>query len=166
MHPGIESAAGLASNNLPTCPMVSSDRRPFSFSAHEAAALSRLWSSCRYGVKGCGLPQLFQMLVSHPCRPAPAFSYSNETVYTRAGRRLLPNPTLLPSVLLFVEDKISFIENHSRRTKTLGTDLICREQNTRHKSTLGKVGFAECQTLGETLDLANGCHQPFIVDRR
>jgi hypothetical protein len=72
----------------------------------------------------------------------------------------------LPSVIYRALGKACFAECYSRRNNTLGTDLICRGQNTRHRKTLGKVCFAECQALGEKRRSAKGRQQPSIVDDR
>jgi hypothetical protein len=56
----------------------------------------------------------------------------------------------LPSAINRTLGKAFFVECHSRRTnKALGTDLVCRERNTRHRKTLGKRGFVEWQALGK-----------------
>jgi hypothetical protein len=89
-------------------------------------------------------------------------------------RRLQPLPESgsLSSARRFAEcnlwalRKACFAECHSRRNKTLDTDLICRGHNTRHRKTLGKGGFAECQALVETRRSIMDCQPPSIVDDR
>jgi hypothetical protein len=51
----------------------------------------------------------------------------------------------LPSVGRFAKCILS----GTRRTPALGNELVCRVQDTRHRRTLGKAMFAECQTLGK-----------------
>jgi hypothetical protein len=48
----------------------------------------------------------------------------------------------------------------------LGNDHVYREQDSRHRKTLGKDNFVECQTLGEQRRSAKVCQQPSIVDGR
>jgi hypothetical protein len=43
----------------------------------------------------------------------------------------------------------AFVECRTRQSPALGNDSVCREQDSRHRNTLGKDFFAECQTLGE-----------------
>jgi hypothetical protein len=67
----------------------------------------------------------------------------------------LPESVALPSARLFVEcfcralGKEAFAESRTRQSPALGNDSVCREQDSRHRNTLGKDVFAECQTLGE-----------------
>jgi hypothetical protein len=44
--------------------------------------------------------------------------------------------------------KDGFAESHPRRIPALGNELVYRVQDARHRRTLGKDMFAECQTLG------------------
>jgi hypothetical protein len=56
----------------------------------------------------------------------------------------------LLSVIYWALVKACFVECHSRLTKTLDTNPLCRAPNTRHRQALGKGGFVECHALGET----------------
>jgi hypothetical protein len=42
-----------------------------------------------------------------------------------------------------------FVECRTRQNPALGNEHVYREQDSRHRNTLGKNLFAECQTLGE-----------------
>jgi hypothetical protein len=58
------------------------------------------------------------------------------------GHESLPESSSLSSVALTSAiyealSKTCFVECHSQRNKTLDTDLICREQNTRYRNTFG-----------------------------
>jgi hypothetical protein len=53
----------------------------------------------------------------------------------------------LPSVFCRALDKEGFTESRTRQSPALGNELIYRVQDTRHRTTLGKDMFAECQTL-------------------
>jgi hypothetical protein len=55
----------------------------------------------------------------------------------------------LPSVFCRALDKEGFAESRTRQSQALGNELIYRVQDTRHRTTLGKDMFAECQTLGK-----------------
>jgi hypothetical protein len=58
------------------------------------------------------------------------------------GDPSLPESRTLPSVERFAESR-------TRRIPALGNELVYRVQDTRHKRTLGKDMFVECQTLGK-----------------
>jgi hypothetical protein len=45
--------------------------------------------------------------------------------------------------------KGGFAESRTRRSPALGNELVYRVQDTRHRKTLGKDMFVECQTLGK-----------------
>jgi hypothetical protein len=67
----------------------------------------------------------------------------------------LPEFEALPSVGFFAECLLSGTQQrklcrvpHSVKLDTRQT-VLCRELNTRHRTTLGKDNFAECQTLGK-----------------
>jgi hypothetical protein len=49
--------------------------------------------------------------------------------------------------------------SRTRQSPALGNDGVCREQDSRHRYTLGKDTFAKCQTLGEGW-LSAKCRQP------
>jgi hypothetical protein len=72
----------------------------------------------------------------------------------------------LPSAFCRALDKEVFAEHRSRQSTALGNDHVYREQNSRHRNTLGKEIFAECQTLGEWQRSANGHQQPSKADDR
>jgi hypothetical protein len=72
----------------------------------------------------------------------------------------------LPSAFYRALDKESFAERRTRQSPALDKDRVCREQDSRHRNTLGKDIFAECQTLGEGARSANGRQQPAIADDR
>jgi hypothetical protein len=42
-----------------------------------------------------------------------------------------------------------FVERRTRQNPTLSNDHVYREQDSRHRKTLGKDRFAECRTLSE-----------------
>jgi hypothetical protein len=52
------------------------------------------------------------------------------------------------------------------KSSTLGNDRVYRELDSRHKKTLGKDNFTECQTLDEGRLSAKGRQQPSIADGR
>jgi hypothetical protein len=52
-------------------------------------------------------------------------------------------------VLFWALDKEVFAERQTRQSTTLGNDHVYREQDSRHRKTLDKDSFAECQTLGK-----------------
>jgi hypothetical protein len=64
----------------------------------------------------------------------------------------LPESGSLPSARRFAECFLS----GNRQSPALGNDHVCREQDSRHRKTLGKNIFAECQTLGERQRSAKG----------
>jgi hypothetical protein len=55
----------------------------------------------------------------------------------------------LPSAFCRALGKEGFTESRTRQSPALGNELIYRVQDTRHRTTLGKDMFAECQTLGK-----------------
>jgi hypothetical protein len=55
----------------------------------------------------------------------------------------------LPSVFCRVLDKEVFAKCRTRQSPVLGNDHVYREQDSRHRKTLGKDTFVECSTLGE-----------------
>jgi hypothetical protein len=55
----------------------------------------------------------------------------------------------LPSAFCRALGKEAFAEYHTRKSPALGNELVYRVQDSRHRNTLGKDIFAECQTLGE-----------------
>jgi hypothetical protein len=65
------------------------------------------------------------------------------------------NPSLcrvsdsLPSAFCRALGKEVFAESRTRQSPALGKELLYRVQDTRHRNTLGKDMFAECQTLGK-----------------
>jgi hypothetical protein len=72
----------------------------------------------------------------------------------------------LPSVFCRALGKAFFVECHTRQSPTLGNDHVYREQDSRHKKTLGKDNFVECQTLGEEQRSAKSRQQPSIANSR
>jgi hypothetical protein len=60
----------------------------------------------------------------------------------------LPESEALPSDFCQALDKEGFAESSTRQSLALDNELIYRVQDTRHRTTLGKDMFAECQTLG------------------
>jgi hypothetical protein len=67
----------------------------------------------------------------------------------------LPESDSLPSAWRFAECFLS----GTQQIPVLGTDRVYREQDSRHRNTLGKKIFTECQTLGERRRSANGRQQ-------
>jgi hypothetical protein len=61
----------------------------------------------------------------------------------------LPESVALPSAFCRALGKETFIECRTRQSPALGKQRVYREQDSRHRSTLGKDIFAECQTLDE-----------------
>jgi hypothetical protein len=59
-----------------------------------------------------------------------------------------------------------FIECRTRQSPALGNDGVCREQDSRHRNTLSKDSFAECQTLGKAWLSAKDCQPPSKPDGR
>jgi hypothetical protein len=78
----------------------------------------------------------------------------------------LPSARLFAGLFYRALDKVFFAECHPRRTKTLGTDLVDRGRNTRHKKTLDKEDFAECHALGEIRRSIKGHQQLSIANDR
>jgi hypothetical protein len=74
----------------------------------------------------------------------------------------LPESGSLPSARRFDE----YFLSGTRQSSTLGNDHIYREQDARHRKTLGKDRFAECQTLDEWRRSAKGHQQSSIADDR
>jgi hypothetical protein len=66
----------------------------------------------------------------------------------------------LPSARRFAECFLS----GTQQSPALGNERVYREQDPRHRNTLGKEIFAECQTLGERRRSAKGRQQPSIAD--
>jgi hypothetical protein len=58
-------------------------------------------------------------------------------------------PASLPSAFSRALGKSAFVESHTRQSPALGNELVYRVQDTRHRKTLGKDRFAECETLGK-----------------
>jgi hypothetical protein len=54
----------------------------------------------------------------------------------------------------------------TRQSPALGNDRVYREQDSRHRNTLDKDVFAECQTLGEWRRSAKGRQQLSIAGGR
>jgi hypothetical protein len=71
----------------------------------------------------------------------------------------LPESGSLPSARRFAECCI-------RQSFTLENDRVCREQDSRHRKTLGKDYFVECQTLGAIQRSAKNRQQSSIADGR
>jgi hypothetical protein len=61
----------------------------------------------------------------------------------------LPESVALSSAFCRALGKEAFVEHHTRQSPALGKDHVCREQDSRHRNTLDKDIFAECQKLGE-----------------
>jgi hypothetical protein len=57
-----------------------------------------------------------------------------------------------------------FAKCRTRQSSNLDNDRVYREQDSRHRNTLGKESFAECQTLGEWRRSVKGRQQPSIAD--
>jgi hypothetical protein len=77
------------------------------------------------------------------------FNVTNNSHYRNPGLyRVLD---ALPSAFCQALDKEVFAEYHTRHSPTLGNDGVCREQDSRHRITLGKEIFAESQTLGKEI---------------
>jgi hypothetical protein len=72
----------------------------------------------------------------------------------------------LPSVFCRALGKEVFVECHTRQSPALGNDHVYREQDSRHRKTLGKDIFAKCQTLGERQRSAKGRQLPSKADGR
>jgi hypothetical protein len=53
----------------------------------------------------------------------------------------------------------------TRQSPALGNDVVCREQDSRHRNTLGKDFFAECHTHGEGRLLAKAVNPRLILGR-
>jgi hypothetical protein len=71
-------------------------------------------------------------------------------VYKLKYLNTLSKSEALPSARLFVEYFLSGTrQRDTRQSPALGNELVYRVQNSRHRNTLGKDIFAECQTLGE-----------------
>jgi hypothetical protein len=68
----------------------------------------------------------------------------------------------LPSVRRFAECFLS----GTRQSPALGNDRVYREQDSRHKNTLDKEIFVECQTLGERQRSAKSRQPPSKADGR
>jgi hypothetical protein len=58
-------------------------------------------------------------------------------------------PDALPSAFCRALGKDGFAESRTRQIPALGNELVYRVQDTRHRRTLGKDMFAECQTLSK-----------------
>jgi hypothetical protein len=58
-------------------------------------------------------------------------------------------PAALPSAFYRALGKEDFVERCTRQSPALGTELVYRVQDTRHRETLGKDCFVERQTLGK-----------------
>jgi hypothetical protein len=58
-------------------------------------------------------------------------------------------PDALPSAFCRALGKGGFAESRTWRNPALGNELVYRVQDTRHRQTLGKDMFAECQTLSK-----------------
>jgi hypothetical protein len=69
----------------------------------------------------------------------------------------LPKSGSLPSARRFDECR-------TRQSSALGNDRVYREQDSRHRNTLDKEIFAECQTLDEWRRSAKGHQRPSIAD--
>jgi hypothetical protein len=69
-------------------------------------------------------------------------------------------PDSLPSAFCRALGKGGFTESRTRRSPALGNELVYRVQDTRHRKTLGKDMFTECQTLGK-----GGARQRAVSDR-
>jgi hypothetical protein len=61
----------------------------------------------------------------------------------------LPESEPLPSAFCRALGKEGFAESRTRQSPALGNELVYRVQDTRHRNTLDKDMFAECQTLGK-----------------
>jgi hypothetical protein len=70
----------------------------------------------------------------------------------------------LPSAFCRTLSKELFVERHTWQSHTLGNDHLYREQDSRHRQTLGKNRFVECQTLGERRRSGKRPQQPSIDD--
>jgi hypothetical protein len=71
-------------------------------------------------------------------------------------------PDALPSAFCRALGKGGFAESRTRRIPAFGNELVYRVQDTRHRRTLGKNMFAECQTLskgGARQRAVNGRHK-------
>jgi hypothetical protein len=75
--------------------------------------------------------------------------------FSLLSQTALPESEALPSVGFFAECLLSGTRQRKLcrvpHSVKLGTrqNVLCRELNTRHRTTLGKDNFAECQTLGK-----------------
>jgi hypothetical protein len=61
--------------------------------------------------------------------------------------RLSSLPESGPCAFFWALGKEDFAESCTRQSPALGNELVYRVQGTRHRNTLGKDMFAECQTL-------------------
>jgi hypothetical protein len=68
-------------------------------------------------------------------------------------------------IWLFVECS-AFCRVDTRQSPALGNDHVYREQDSRHRNTLGKEIFAGCQTLGEWRRSAKGRQRTSIANGR
>jgi hypothetical protein len=55
----------------------------------------------------------------------------------------------LPSAFYRALGKEDFAESRTRQSTALGNELVYRVQDTRHRTTLGKDLFVECQTFSK-----------------
>jgi hypothetical protein len=105
-----------------------------------------------YGFGSISLPM--GLLMDSNGNPTGTWAWvCSSTTHTR--KPTLPESEALPSVGFFAECLLSGTRQrrlcrvpHSVKSGTRQTAL-CRELNTRHRTTLGKENFAECQTLGK-----------------
>jgi hypothetical protein len=77
----------------------------------------------------------------------PARNHSN--LIARGLRGTLPESEPLPSAFCRALDKEGFAESRTQQSSAFGNELVYRVQDTRHRNTLGKYMFVECQTLGK-----------------
>ena len=89
------------------------------------------------------------MVIAHYLLSCPSF-YSPSSERFTTGIRLFAECQVLYRMQFIGQSaKKNFVECHTRRRMTLGTDPLCQVPNTRHTPTLGKGVFAECQALSE-----------------
>jgi hypothetical protein len=90
----------------------------------------------------CGCRRMHESTtMAHPTLHCYLYHYRNPGLYRV--------PVSLPSAFCRELGKERFAESRTRQSLALGNELVYRVQDTRHRRTLGKDMFAECQTLGK-----------------
>jgi hypothetical protein len=84
--------------------------------------------------------------LSFGCLPTTRYNNNNDNNHYRNPGLCRVSAALL-SAFYRALGKEDFAERRTRQSPALGNELVCRVQDTRHRRTLGKAMFAECQTL-------------------